>query len=141
MSPDINSTLHICRGHSYVEEGRRSNPQHRYLSPRLQRHTTLNGDNAIDLHNGAAAGQRGCHHQKAWGKEAEERPGAQEKISGETMNSINGLGHFVVRDDRQGITARLCHCPQVGLEQHYQVLPLQSDLVSNCVVVLGYTEN
>lgn len=90
---------------------------------------------------GAAAGQRGCHHQKAWGREAEERPGAQEKISGETMNSINGLGHFVVRDDRQGITARLCHCPQVGLEQHYQVLPLQSDLVSNCVVVLGYTEN
>lgn len=48
------------------------------------------------------------------GREAEERLGAQEKISGKTMNSIDRLGHFVVREDREGITARLCHCPQVG---------------------------
>lgn len=30
-----------------MEEGRRSNPQHLYLSPRLQRHTAHNGDNAM----------------------------------------------------------------------------------------------
>lgn len=47
MSLDINSTLHTCRGCSDVEEGRKSNSQHLYLSPSLQRHTAGNRDNAM----------------------------------------------------------------------------------------------
>lgn len=40
---------------------------------------------------------------------AEERPGAHhdKRFSGETMNNINRVGHFVVRGEREGATSQL----------------------------------